>query len=202
MFSSHCGLGLSIFTRRWEHRRFEDDFVARVVTLYAEELYKVLDTRRYDLQTTDRRRHPHGQPLRGQNVVKDGIHIIFKNVHLTATIQQLIRQRVDQVRTYPDVAPTGPTQQCGRRTGRACDYQQLANGGSRKPGGSVPSDTRHQLKLVGGNAEIVYDERVKLPHPNGVNTSRNSLRRLNTRLVFPRDRGSRTGRRAQGLPEA
>jgi hypothetical protein len=21
----------------------------------------------------------------------------------------------------------GPTQQCGRRTGRACDYQQLAN---------------------------------------------------------------------------
>jgi hypothetical protein len=44
MFSSHCGLGLSIFTRRWEHRRFEDDFVARVVTLYAEELYKVLDT--------------------------------------------------------------------------------------------------------------------------------------------------------------
>jgi hypothetical protein len=189
MFSSHCGLGLSIFTEDGEHRRFEDDFVARVVTLYAEELYKVLDTERYDLQTTDRRRHPHGQPLRGQNVVKDGIHIIFKNVHLTATIQQLIRQRV-LTKFEPILTPTGPTQQCGRRTGRACDYQQLANVGSRKPGKDPYLVTRDiRLKLVGGNAEIVYDESVKLPHPNGVNTSGISLRRLNTRSrISPRPR--------------
>jgi hypothetical protein len=94
MFSSHCGLGLSIFTRRWEHRRFEDDFVARVVTLYAGNSTKFSiqkQIRPSNNRSTSTSSH---SSLRGQNVVKDGIHIIFKNVHLTATIQQLIRQRV------------------------------------------------------------------------------------------------------------
>jgi hypothetical protein len=127
MFSSHCGLDFRFSPRG--NIAASKTTLSRGRNAYAEELYKVLDT---ETDTTFKQQIDvdisHGQPLRGQNVVKDGIHIIFKNVHLTATIQQLIRQRVLTVRTYPDVAPTGPTQQCGRRTGRACDYQQLANG--------------------------------------------------------------------------
>jgi P4 family phage/plasmid primase-like protien len=170
-----------------EHRRFEDDFVARVVTLYAEELYKVLDT---ETDTTFKQQIDvdiltRPAPYVDKNVVKDGIHIIFKNVHLTATIQQLIRQRV---LTKFEPILTSHLQDLLNSADDVLDAHATTNNwqmyGSRKPGKDPYLVTRDiRLKLVGGNAEIVYDESVSEATASQWSkyVKEFSLRRLNTR---------------------
>jgi hypothetical protein len=88
------GVLTSVFNRRRRKQEVRREFVTDFVP-YTLRKFTKFSIQRRTKQTTDRSGHPYPiRPYVDKDVLKDGIHIVFKNVHLTGTIQQLLRRRV------------------------------------------------------------------------------------------------------------
>jgi P4 family phage/plasmid primase-like protien len=174
-------------TDEGENRRFDDEFVTDFVTLYAKEIYKILDTEtdKDSKQQIEVDILTRSGPYVDKDVLKDGIHIVFKNVHLTGTIQQLLRRRV-----LSKLQPILSTHIDGLLNSAedVLDAHATTNNwqmyGSCKPGKEPYLVTRDiRLALKNGSVDVVYDEVVEREAANKWSkyVKEFSLRRVNTR---------------------